>query len=193
MDDKPRAKSVGWRLMASERIFSSSWYCLRQDEIGIAGNSIIKYTYVDHPGSVFIVPITLQNEILLIHSYRYTIDEWIWEIPAGTMADRMDVDAKEVAAAELAEETGAVAEELELVGEFFLSNGFANCKAKYFIGWNVVVKQAQELDVGEEIGKIEKVPLGEAVAMVLDGRIADGDSALGILIAALRIGNFEVY
>ena len=45
---------------------------------------------VRHPGSVVLLPMPSAHEIILIRQYRYTIDRWIWELPAGTLKPAED-------------------------------------------------------------------------------------------------------
>ncbi|MFM6251840.1 MAG: hypothetical protein ACKPEQ_22300, partial [Dolichospermum sp.] len=75
-NDKPQGKKIGWELQKTDLIFKSQWYNLRQDKISLPNNEEITYTYVEHPGAVFIIPITANQEIILMRSYRYTIDDW---------------------------------------------------------------------------------------------------------------------
>ena len=61
---------------------------------------------VRHPGSVVMIPIPKPGSIILIRQYRYTIDRWIWEFPAGSLKPNEDPD--HAAARECEEEIGLV-------------------------------------------------------------------------------------
>ena len=76
--NKKNSKSLGWQVLNSQYIFQCPYFKLRQDTIVLPNQKKFPYTYVEHPGSVFVVPISPQREIFLIHSYRYTIDDWCW-------------------------------------------------------------------------------------------------------------------
>ena len=39
--------------------------------------------YLEHASSVFIVPATASSQIVLIRTYRYNVDGWVWKISAG--------------------------------------------------------------------------------------------------------------
>ena len=60
---------------------------------------------VVHPGdAVAILPFTDDGGCYLIRQYRFAIDSFIYEVPAGTMEE--DEDPEETARRELIEETG---------------------------------------------------------------------------------------
>ena len=51
-----------------------------------------------------LLPIPEPGKIILIRQYRYTIDRWIWELPAGSLKAGEDPD--KAAARECEEEIG---------------------------------------------------------------------------------------
>lgn len=180
---KPEAKKIGWKLNKSQLIFKSKWYNLRQDNITLPNNEPATYTYIEHPGSAFIVPLTPDNKIILIRSYRYTIDEWCWEIPAGTLGDQSGISVEKVAEQELDEEIGAKYDELNFLGNFYLSNGFGNIKGHFFLAKGVVIERPQKLESTEIIDRISMFSVDQVVNMVKTGIINDADSAFAILLA----------
>ena len=79
---KPNASRQGWQIRASRHLYESHWYSVRQDEIRLPDGQEITFTQIEHPGFVSVVPVTPDGQIILIYSYRYTVDDWMWEIPA---------------------------------------------------------------------------------------------------------------
>ncbi|PIE33059.1 NUDIX hydrolase [candidate division KSB3 bacterium] len=180
---KPEAEKLGWDVKNSTLLFESQWYDLRQDTITLPSQDHITYTYVEHPGCVFVVPITAQNEMILIHSYRYPIDAWCWEIPAGNLGDRAEDSPEEVARQELKEEIGGISQRLEFLGRFSLINGFGKLYGHYFLARNVEMPDSQSLEASEVIDKIELFPLSRVRHMICEGVIHDAESAFAILLA----------
>src|SRR5689334_5802298 len=82
------------------------WFKLRQHTFFRDGKGSGTYTYIDHPGSVLVVPVTTDLQVMLIRSYRFTLDSWCWEVPAGTLAGHSDVSPEAAAIRELREEAG---------------------------------------------------------------------------------------
>ena len=115
---------AAWKTLASEYLWQSQWYNLRQDRLRTPNGHEFTYTIVDHPGAVWIVPVTPDRQVVLIWSYRYAVDDWCYEVPAGGLGSAGDPE--EVARRELLEEVGGKAAELHFVGQFYTSNGISN-------------------------------------------------------------------
>lgn len=181
------AKSVGWHCESSDLIYESKWYDVRQDKILLHGKDRITYTYIDHPGFVTIVPVTSDNEIVLMKSFRYPSDEWCWEVPAGGLGDKPNAESiEEVAREELQEEIGGYCKTLTPLGTYLVSNGIAKIKQHIFVARDVEIRKSAP-EVGEEIGEIKKVSIQEAEDLVCDGTINDAESAFAITLAIKAI------
>jgi ADP-ribose pyrophosphatase len=85
---------------------------------------------VRHPGSVVMLPTPSADEIILIRQYRYTIDKWIWEVPAGSL--KPDEDPVEAAARECEEEIGLRPAVVERLRSFYPTPGFCNEEMIFF-------------------------------------------------------------
>ena len=72
------------------------------------------YTYVINKDSVCIIPI-VGDQVIAIEQYRYTLDQWMLEFPAGSVDDGESSEA--AAKRELEEETGYMSEKLMYLGE----------------------------------------------------------------------------
>jgi ADP-ribose pyrophosphatase len=79
---------------------------------------------VRHPGSVVLLPLPSPNEIILIRQYRYSIDQWIWELPAGSL--KHGEDPAEAAARECEEEIGLYPARVERLQSFYPTPGFCD-------------------------------------------------------------------
>lgn len=182
--DKPQAKQIGWELKKTDLIFQSQWYNLRQDLINLPNNQEIIYTYVEHPGAVFVVPLTANQEIILMRSYRYTIDDWCWEIPAGTLGDQQGKTLEEVARLELLEEIGGISETFESLGWYYIANGLANLKNFFFIAHNVTLSQDSQREITEIIKDVKSFSIKDILKMIKEGLIKDGESAFALMLAS---------
>lgn len=180
-NDKPNGAKVGWRLRETTYPFANEFIKLRQDRVDLQGNGEITFTYQDHPGAVCIVPVTPEGEIVMIRQYRYTVDDWCLEIPAGGMHDAEGASAEEVARKELEEEIGATFDELRLVADFYTSNGQSNEAIQLYVALGVCLGGDTKHEATEQI-EIRPTPAKEAVRMARGGEIKDGTSALSILL-----------
>jgi ADP-ribose pyrophosphatase len=113
-----------WETLDSRLLWQSQWYNLRQDRVRTPAGHEFTYTLVDHPGAVWVVPVTTDGQVVLVWQYRYTVDQFCMEVPAGGLSP--DLTPEAVARRELQEEVGETAAELRHVGQFYTSNGISN-------------------------------------------------------------------
>jgi ADP-ribose pyrophosphatase len=124
-----------------------------------------------HPSNaVAIFPVD-GNRCKLLKQYRYAIDQYIIEAPAGTMEPGEEPLA--TAGRELIEETGFAAKTIVPKGFIYTTPGFTDEKIFLF--------EARDLSPSQEYGKDEDevievidVAISDLPAMIRDGRIVDG-------------------
>jgi ADP-ribose pyrophosphatase len=176
----PRTHDGGWRRRASQQLFGSKWFRLRQDEITLPDGDEITYTVVEHDGWALVVPILADGRVVMERIYRHTVQRTCLECPAGGC----DGDAPEAAARrELEEETGYLAGELVHLGRFVATSGISDEEFDAFIALDPQPTGQIRRENTEQI-EIELIPLGELRRMVLAGELEDAPSALALLLAA---------
>ncbi|MEA3335409.1 MAG: GrpB family protein [Chloroflexota bacterium] len=179
-DEKPLGESLGWHRLGTERPFRSHWHNLRQDQVRLPAGQKITFTYQEHPGFITVVPLTSDGQVVMIRSYRYTVDDWCWEMPAGGLGDNAGLPPEEVARQELLQEAGATCVEMCNIGWFYSMNGTADARCTIFLAVGVALNGDQQLEATEQI-EVQLVPVEKALQMARDGRMTDGDSALALL------------
>ena len=166
-----------WETLDSHFLWQSKWYNLRQDRLRTQDGHEFTYTVVDHPGAVWVVPVTAEGQVVLIRNYRHTVDDWCYEVPAGGLGP--DGKPEDIARQELLEEVGGTAASLRYVGRFYTSNGISNEVAYVYLATGVELGKAQPEPT--ELMEMRLVPLEEALRMAREGEITDGPSALALL------------
>ena len=166
-----------WETIDSKYLWQSHWYNLRQDRLRTPEGREYTYTLVDHPGAVWIVPVTAEGRVALIWHYRYPVDDWCYEVPAGGLSPGLSPE--EVAHRELLEEVGGRAAELRHMGQFYTSNGISSEVAYVYLATGVGLGETQREPT--ELMEIRLVPVEEALRMARAGEITDGPSALALL------------
>lgn len=165
------------KLIHREIVYKGKIFDVAEDTIEIEKGRVTKWDLVLHNGATAIVPMTEENEIILVRQYRNANNTEVLEIPAGKL--EKGEDPYHCAIRELEEETGYKAGHMEKICEMFSAIGFSNEKLHLFLAKNLK-KGKQHLDEDEYI-TLEKYPISEAVKMIFSGEIQDSKTIVGIL------------
>lgn len=166
-------------LKVSSRIaWSCPWYRVRQDEIITPDGNPGSYNVIEKADAVWIVPVTTDGRVAMIYQYRYTVDEWCWEVPAGSVKAGQTIEG--AAIEELHEEVGGKADDLDYIGRFFFANGICNEVGHIFLATGVTLEAPQH--EAAEIMSVHLIHVAAALAMARTGEISDGPTALALLL-----------
>lgn len=176
---KPGSRKLGWRLIESRCVFSGQMSDLREDHLELPDGGKLTYQYEERAQSVVIVPVTAGGEIVLIRQYRYPVDMWCMETPAGGCHDTGDASLEEVVRKELREEAGAEVESVQKIGEFFSSPSFSDELSHVFIAWGTRLAQQPEQEETEEI-RVRAVRAAEALRLARSGEMKTAPCALAL-------------
>ncbi|GAA0518602.1 ADP-ribose pyrophosphatase [Saccharopolyspora subtropica] len=162
---------------------------LRVDEVRMPGGGQARREVVEHLGAVAVVALDDDEQVVLIHQYRYPVGRRLWELPAGLL-DVAGEEPVRTAQRELAEEAGLAARDWSVLVDVATSPGFTDESVRVFLatGLSDVERPAA---VGDEEADlvIRRFPLAEAVRMALAGEITNGPAVAGLLAAqAVRDG-----
>ena len=127
-----------------------------------------------------LLPLPAPGSIILIRQYRYTIDRWIWELPAGTLKPGEDPAA--AAARECEEEIGLVPGRVTLLGGYFPTPGVCDEEMVYCRCEDLrppAPDSPVRKDEDEEI-EPRTFTLAEARGLVASGEIVDLKTLAGL-------------
>jgi ADP-ribose pyrophosphatase len=137
-----------------------------------------------HPGAVLILGLLDEpgndQKVVLIRSFRYTIGQYLYELPAGTL--EKGEEPLNCAGRELLEETGYLAGRLVPLMTFYTSPGILSEKMFVFTAYDLQ-QSAAALEEGEDI-TVHCVTLDESVGMVREGLIQDAKTIAALLFYA---------
>ena len=129
--------------------------------------------------AIGVIPLTEDGYTWLVGQYRYTLNQYSWEICEGGCL--IGEESKEEAAQrELLEETGIVAGQLEPLLTLHTSNSVTNEVAFIYLATNLSFTEAEPEET-EELA-LKKVHLSEAIQMIQAGIITDALSVAGLLM-----------
>lgn len=137
-----------------------------------------KKEIVEHPGAVVILPILENDKIVLLRQFRPSVNNWVYELPAGTL-DKKGEDPKECALRELEEETGYKAEKVEALFKIYPSPGYCTEIIYAYLakGLRKVTPKREETEVIETL--ILSIP--DAIELIRKESIADAKTLLTLL------------
>jgi ADP-ribose diphosphatase len=179
MDQKPKAEAIGWKRQETDYPFSGRTFRVRRDRLLIKGIHRVDYAYIESEGAVWVVPVTPEGEVVLIRQYRYSVDDWVWEVPAGGLFDH-EGDLESLVRRELLEEVGGEADSLEYIGWFYGGAAMTNTRCHVFIAYNTRLKHQPKPEIMENI-EVHVVPVDSALRMCRSGEMQEGRSALALL------------
>ena len=173
----------GGTRISSTEAFKGRIFTVTVDRVTIPNGRSVTLEMVRHPGSVVLIPVQDDGQVVLIRQYRYALDRWIWELPAGSLDPGEDPAA--AAARECEEEIGLVPGRVEFAGAWYPTPGFCTEVMNYYRLGDLRERRAGETpahkDEDEDI-RVHVFTLDEARAMVRRGDIVDLKTAWGLTL-----------
>jgi ADP-ribose pyrophosphatase len=168
-----------FELIRSETLLQGRAFKIRRDYLKTPDGRETRLEIIEHGGSVVLIPIDAEGNLLFVRQYRHAAGKDLLELPAGTRDD--DESFEECAAREIREETGMEAGILQKVGEFYLAPGYSSEFMVVFLARGL---KANPLDADyDEFLQVEKIPLKQAIQMAERGDVPDAKSLAALLLA----------
>jgi 8-oxo-dGTP pyrophosphatase MutT (NUDIX family) len=168
-----------WKTLSTEDVYDNPWIKLEEHQVinpgggrGIYGKVHFKNT------AIGIIALDKDDNIWLVGQHRYPLNEWSWEIPEG--GGPKGTEVLESAKRELKEETGLVAEKWTEIQRAHLSNSVSDEEGFVFLAEELTAGDMEREDTEADM-KVWRLPFREALQLVLDGKITDSLSVMGIL------------
>jgi ADP-ribose pyrophosphatase len=124
MSSSGKGGGPGARRLSSRRIYAGKVLSLDLDEVEEPGGVHTRREVVRHSGSVAVLAIQDDGKIVLVRQYRYPVDAFVWELPAGRLDD--GESPEQAAQRELQEEIGFKAGQLQKMAFFHTTPGFCD-------------------------------------------------------------------
>ena len=166
-------------LIKSEPVYQGRTFKLRRDTVHMPNGHDTNLDIVEHGGSVTMIPVDADGNIVFVRQYRHAAGQDMLELPAGT---RNGSEPPETCASrEMREETGMAAGSLEQIGAFYLAPGYSTEFMYVFLATELT---SSPLPADEdEFLRVEKIPAREAMQMAEGGKIQDAKSLAALLLA----------
>jgi ADP-ribose pyrophosphatase len=170
-----------FRVVGSTTLNDTGFIRLAEAQVEGAGERFTRLI-VHHPGAVVAVPVTGDDDVLMVRQFRTAAERGLLEVVAGKR-DVKGEDPETTARRELYEEIGHQPGRLVKLCEFFNSPGFCDEYTHLYAALDL-----EELDAPAAVNpeeralRLERVPLGDVDDLIAQGRIVDAKSIIGLLL-----------
>jgi ADP-ribose pyrophosphatase len=168
-----------FELLKSEIVYPGRAFIVRRDTLRLPDGHETRLDIVEHVGSVIILPLDENRNILFVRQYRHAARLDLLELPAGTL--NKDEAPEACARREVREETGMAAGSLELLGGFYLAPGYSTEYMRVYLATDLR-DDPLEADADEFL-TVERIPLADALAMCERGEVPDAKSLAALVLA----------
>lgn len=167
-----------WRTLSIQEVYDNPWIKVTHREVLTPAGTPGIYGVVHFKNiAIGIVPVDEEGNTWLVGQYRYTLDQYSWEIPEGGCPE--GTDPLETAKRELKEETGMEATHWESLLDFHTSNSVTDEYGIAYLATGLSYGEAEPEET-EDL-QVKKLPLQEAIDMVMRGEITDSLSVMALL------------
>ncbi|GAB3696088.1 hypothetical protein GCM10027592_18760 [Spirosoma flavus] len=173
-----------WQTLNSSVKYENPWLSIRHEDVVTPAGTPGIYGVVSFKNkAIGVIPLDDEGNTYLVGQYRYPLNEYSWEIPEG--GSPLGTDPLESAKRELKEETGLEARTWTKIARIHTSNSATDEEGFLYIAEGL--EQGEHAPEETEDLRVWKLPLSEAVAMVMNSQITDSLSVSGLLkVARLR-------
>lgn len=164
--------------LSHERVFDGKVFDIDRDKVRMPNGRTVTVDVVRHPKSVVLIPVPEPGHVTLIRQYRYPVNAFLWELPAGSVDD--GESPEQAARRECHEEIGKVPATVVRMAAMFPTPGYCDEEMVFFrVSSLEEPTEAAALDEDEDI-EVRIFELREAREMIRRGEIVDMKTVAGL-------------
>mgnify|MGYP003967503941 CR=1 FL=1 len=162
---------IKWEIKNRELVNDMQLFkVIKQNSYHAEKDMFFDFYVVESSDWVNVVPITKNDEVVMIEQYRAGTDSITLELPGGVI-DAEDTNPVAAGIRELNEETGYHSESIKLLGSVHPNPAMQNNRCHFVLATDCVDKGIYSPDAVEDIA-VKLVPLKEVPALLKDGTIS---------------------
>jgi 8-oxo-dGTP pyrophosphatase MutT (NUDIX family) len=176
-----------WKKLDSKTIFKHPRLTLAEDDVRLSDGAEVKYLRFLGLRDYVTVIAKQDDKLILLREYSYPLDEWLWQFPEGLFNEGDDAEA--AARRELTEETGLIAEKMEVIGMNYGHHRRTDQKNHILVASGL--KEGGKLTAdAEDIGtETHRFSLDEIKQMVRDGEIRQKNTLAALALYLIHSGS----
>ncbi|MGH9410960.1 MAG: NUDIX hydrolase [Vicinamibacterales bacterium] len=164
--------------LESSTVFTGKVFSIERDRVRMPNGRAVTLDVVRHPQSVVLVPVPEPGQVVLVKQYRYAVNAFLWELPAGSVDE--GETPEHAAIRECHEEIGQVPATVMRLAALYPTPGYCDEEMIYFrVSGLEQPTQAAALDEDEDI-EVQTFELRDAREMVRRGEIVDMKTIVGL-------------
>jgi 8-oxo-dGTP pyrophosphatase MutT (NUDIX family) len=141
-----------WKTLTSKEVFSAGFFKLRLESCALPDGRVMpRYYIADFPSWVHVIPVTKDNQVVMVKQFRNGVKDTFLEVPGGSFDGHGNETPQEAGARELREETGYLSNEWKLIGEHFPNPAFQSNRMYTYLALGCEKAGEPQLDPFEDI------------------------------------------
>src|SRR3989338_1196412 len=166
------------KIIHEREVFTTKMFSVKEIDLEFTNKKKATYSLVEKKDSVLLVPVTYNNQLVMIKEYFAAIDEWKLALPKG---DVESSNIKKEANKELQEEAGYKAGQLISLGKVVVSPGNTRHTTHLFLA-RKLIESKLDGDEEEEI-KVVKIPFNDFETLIERGELNEARVIAALYLA----------
>jgi len=166
--------------LQSERVFKGKVFSVDRDHVKMPNGRTVAVEVVRHSRSVVLVPMPGPGKVILVRQYRYAVNAFLWELPAGSVDE--GESPEQAARRECHEEIGLLPSTVVRLTALYPTPGYCD-EEMVFYRLSGLEKTEEKAAVDEDEDIEAKVfELRDARDMIRSGQIQDMKTLVGLTL-----------
>jgi ADP-ribose pyrophosphatase len=162
----------------SEQVFKGKVFSIDRDHVKMPNGRTVTVDVVRHSKSVVLVPVPAPGKVILVRQYRYAVNAFLWELPAGSVDE--GESPEQAARRECHEEIGLLPTTVVRLAAMYPTPGYCDEEMVFFrLSGLETTDEKAAVDEDEDL-EAKTFDLRDARDMVRSGEIQDMKTLVGL-------------